>query len=204
MGLNNDKILVFKNAFESKCFQLIVGAYNNVVVDKSISLNLEENDISAILHHNITLNPLSIKWQIFSKTENYIYKENRKIEKGFASKQSRIDFVFSVFHTNLRFEYFIEAKNLNENDSALKRRYIDTGINSYISKKYENGSLVGYLIEGNLDLTISGINSLLKKDGRNTEVLQRKTFKLHKDYFESEHKEVGVLKHLIFEFANNL
>lgn len=203
MGLSKNTSLVFKRAFEYKCFQLIIEAYKLSMKDKSIALDLDENDISAVLHHNITLNPLTIRWHIFSKTESHIYPENQRIEKGFANKQSRIDFIFSIIHSSSQYEYFIEAKNLKENDSALKRRYIDTGINNYISGKYRNGSLIGYLIEGNLDLTVEGINSLLKKDNRSPEILQRKTLKLHKDYFESEHKELGVLKHLMFEFTNN-
>lgn len=201
MGLNKDRGYTFKKAFENQCFQLIIAAYNRAIDEGSVSLNFEENDISAILNHYISINPSSIKWHVFSKTENPLFKENQIIEKGFASKQSRIDFIFSVFHSTLRFEYFIEAKNLKENDSALKRRYIDTGINNYISKKYENGSLVGYLIGGNMDLTIKGINSLLEKDNRNTEVLKHKTLKFYENYYESEHKEIGILKHLIFDFT---
>jgi hypothetical protein len=203
MALNitiNEK---FKKAFEQKCFSLIVEAYQKLISEKiDVSLFME-NDISAILNKNIELNIKSIDWQIFSKTENYIQKDNQVLEKGFADKLSRIDFVFSVFNSTNKYEYFIEAKNLKEKDSALKRRYINTGIDNFTTKKYENGSLVGYLLKGNLNKTIQGINSLLiKKDKRNSEILISKKNDSHKDYFESEHIEIGVLKHLIFDFTN--
>ena len=103
----------------------------------------------------------------------------------------------------LEYTYYFEAKTLKEKDSALKRRYINTGINSFITKKYENGSLVGYLVKGDLNKTIRGINSLLKKDNRNSEILIEKKLQKHNNYYESEHQEIGILKHLIFDFSNN-
>ncbi len=203
MSLNKDIVIAFRKSFEDKCHRLIVQAYKKVVADKIDVSSFMENDISAILNKNIELNPTSIEWQIFSKTENYIFKDNQIIETGFADKQSRIDFVFSVFNSNNKYEYFIEAKNLKEKDSALKRRYINTGINSFITKKYENGSLVGYLVKGDLNKTVQGVNSLLKKDKRETEFLIEKKLQKHNNYYESEHPEIGILKHLIFDFTNN-
>jgi len=203
MALNIGIKEKFRKAFEQKCFSLIVEAYERLVSEKiDVSLFME-NDISAILNKNIELSIKSIDWQIFSKTENYIHKDDQVLKKGFADKLSRIDFVFSVFNSRNKYEYFIEAKNLKEKDSALKRRYINTGINNFTTKKYENGSLVGYLLKGNLSKTIQGINSLLiKKDKRNTQTLISKKNDFHKDYFESWHTEIGVLKHLIFDFTN--
>ena len=202
MALNNTIVIAFKKSFENNCFQLLIEAYHNLISDKSDVTLLMENDISAILNKKIELNSKSIEWKIFSKTENYIFNDNQVIEKGFADKLSRIDFVFSIFNSKKKYEYFIEAKNLKEKDSALNRRYIKTGINNFTSKKYENGSLVGYLIKGDLDTTVQGVNSLLIKDKRNTETLISKKNNLHKDYFESKHIEIGVLKHLIFDFVN--
>lgn len=202
MALNNNIVIAFKKSFEDNCFQLLIEAYQNVISKKTDVTLLMENDISAILSKNIELNSKSIDWKIFSKTENYIFKDNQDIEKGFADKLSRIDFVFSKFTSKNKYEYFIEAKNLKEKDSALKRRYISTGINNFTTKKYENGSLVGYLIKGDLNTTVQGINKLLIKDKRNTQTLNSKKNDLHKDYFESKHIEIGVLKHLIFDFTN--
>ena len=203
MGLNKDKVSAIKNAFENRCYQLIIDAYKKTKVIKAINLDWNENDITSELHKHIISNTLRTKWRISTNVEHHLPKDYIEKVKGYSAKYPRIDLRLTSFNSLSEYEYFFEAKNLKENDSALKRRYIDTGINNYISKKYENGSLVGYLIEGNSDLTIKGINSLLKKDKRNTEVLQLKFLKLHKDYYESEHKDIGILKHLIFEFANN-
>jgi len=203
MALSKDIVFAFRKGFEDNCYQLIIQAYKKVVFDKIDVSSFMENDISAILNKNIELNPKSIEWRIFSKTENYIFNDDQIIEKGFADKQSRIDFVFSVYTSNNKYEYFIEAKNLKEKSSALKRRYINTGINSFTTKKYKNGSLVGYLVKGDLNNTVQGINKLLKKDNRKQEYLVEKKIQKHNYYYESEHKKIGILKHLIFDFTNN-
>jgi hypothetical protein len=203
MALSKDIVFAFRKGFEDNCYQLLIQAYKKVVFDKIDVSSFMENDISAILNKNIELNPKSIEWRIFSKTENYIFNDDQIIEKGFADKQSRIDFVFSVYTSNNKYEYFIEAKNLKEKSSALKRRYINTGINSFTTKKYKNGSLVGYLVKGDLNNTVQGINKLLKKDNRKQEYLVEKEIQEYNYYYESEHKEIGILKHLIFDFSNN-
>ena len=123
-------------------------------------------------------------------------------KKGFADKLPRIDLRMSSITSKLEFKYFFEAKRLKENDSGLKRSYIGDGMDRFISKKYPHGCMLGYLLKGNVNETVIGINLLLIKDNRNTQTLNSKKYGLHKDYFESEHIEIGILKHLIFDFTN--
>ncbi len=191
----------YKKAFEQRCFRLIIEAYQASLNEKTIQLNWNENDISSEIHKHIKENPLRIKWKVSSNVEAHIPKNISKV-KGFADKFPRIDFRLTTFAKSNEYDYFFEAKNLKQNDSALKRRYINTGINNFTSKKYENGSLIGYLVEGKINETVEGINTLLKKDKRETEVLNHKQEKLLKSYYESNHSEIGILKHLIFDFTN--
>lgn len=190
----------FRDAFEQKCFQLIVESYETCLAEKVILLDWNENDITSELHRHLKENPLRLKWKVSTNVEAAIPKDIPKA-KGFSSKFPRIDFRLTSFISTYEFEYFFEAKNLKQNDSALKRRYIDTGINSFVSKKYDNGSLFGYLLEGNLSETVKGINSLLVRDKRNTEILKLGSNNLLKSYFESNHSEIGILKHLLFDFT---
>lgn len=190
-----------KSAFEQKCYQLIIQAYQTSLTEQVIQLDWNENDISSELHQHIKENSLRLKWKFFTQVEPHLPKDIPKV-KGFSDKFPRIDFRLTSFISNCEYEYFFEAKNLKQNDSALKRRYINTGIDSFVSKKYENGSMIGYLLEGKTNETINGINSLLEKDKRNTETLIFKSNKLIKTYFESNHSDIGILKHLIFEFTN--
>ncbi|MCQ9640047.1 hypothetical protein MP478_11685 [Chryseobacterium sp. WG14] len=202
MALNPEIILKAKAAFEQKCFQLLIDAYHICLTEKIIHLDWNENDISSEIHKSIKENPLRKKWKVSTNVEADIPKDIQKV-KGFADKFPRIDFRLTTFSKNEEYEYFFEAKNLRQNDSALKRRYISTGIDNFVSKKYENGSLVGYLLEGKTVNTINGINSLIIKDKRDSEILNPKSHKLLKEsYFESNHSEIGILKHFIFNFTN--
>lgn len=191
----------FRKAFEQKCHQLIIAAYQTSLTEKTIQLEWNENDISSELHRHIKENPLRLKWRVSTNVEADIPKDIPKV-KGFSDKFPRIDFRLTSFKSTDEYEYFFEAKNLKQNDSALKRRYINTGIDSFVSGKYENGSLIGYLLEGRADKTVKGINSLLEKDNRTSETLNLKTNILLKSYYESEHLNISVLKHLILDFTS--
>lgn len=200
MALNTIVYEKFRNAFEQKCYRLIIEAYQTSLTEQLIQLDWNENDISSELHRHLKENPLRLKWKVSTNVEAHIPKDIPKV-KGFSDKFPRIDFRLTSFKSIFEFEYFFEAKNIKQNDSALKRRYINTGIDRFVSKKYENGSLIGYLLEGKTNETIKGINSLLVKDKRNTETLIFKSNKLIKTYYESNHSDIGTLKHLIFDFT---
>ena len=200
MALNTTVYDKFRNAFEQKCFRLIIEAYQTSLGEKVIQLDWNENDISSELHRHIKGNPLRLKWKVSTNVEANIPKDILKV-KGFADKFPRVDFRLTSFITTYEYEYFFEAKNLKQNDSALKRRYIDTGVDNFVSKKYENGSLIGYLLEGKIDETVKGINSLLEKDKRQNEVLHSTSNKLCNSYYESCHSDIRILKHLIFDFT---
>ena len=201
MALNTIVYEKFRNAFEQKCYHLIIDAYQKSLTEKIIQLDWNENDISSELHRHIKENPLRKKWKFLTQVEAHLPTDTNS-EKGFADKFPRIDFKLATFYKDDDCEYFFEAKNLKQNDSSLKRRYIKTGIDSFVSKKYENGSLIGYLLEGRTNETIVGINSLLEKDKRDTETLIHKSNKLIKTYYESDHSDIGTLKHLIFDFTD--
>ena len=201
MGLSHNISSIFKNSYENKCLQLIRDAYDSSISQNRIKCDFDENDITSILNNCIENNPQRSNWQIVSNVEHHLKKDEILEEKGFAAKLPRIDLRFTTFRSNEEFIYHLEAKNLKEKDSYLKRRYIKTGIDNFVLKKYENGSLIGYILEGDLDKTVIGINTLLLKDKRNSEILNSKSFKLHNNYYESEHKEIGVLKHLMFDYS---
>lgn len=201
MALNTTIYGKFRTAFEQRCYRLINDAYQVSLPKKTIQLDWNENDISSELHEHIKENPLRAKWKVSTNIESHIPKNIPKV-KGFADKFPRIDFRLTSFISTFEYEYFFEAKNLKQTDSALKRRYIETGINNFVSKKYTNGSIIGYLLEGKTDETINGINSLLEKDKKNTEILKFKPHEFLSAYYESNHSDIGTLKHLIFDFTN--
>lgn len=200
MALNTIVYAKFRNAFEQKCFRLIIEAYQTSLTEKVIQLDWNENDISQELFEKVDNNTVRLKWNISVSREFYLNKNQEK-SKGFADKLPRIDFRLTNIFAEQEFKYYCEAKRLKQNDSNLKREYIKEGINRFVSKKYPMGCMLGYLLEGKTDETIKGINSLLEKDKRNTETLNIKSNKLHKTCYESNHSVIGTLKHIIFDFT---
>jgi len=201
MGLNKVIVASFKRGFEEKCFQLITESYVTAMETKVIKLNWDENDITSELHEHIKENPLRLKWSIVTNVEQHLPKDATKKKKGFAAKFPRIDLRLVTINSSLEYEYHMEAKNLKEKDSGLKRRYIDTGINNFVSKKYENGCLLGYVLEGEVEKTVDGINKLLKKDDRELDFLKSKPYQLYDKYYESEHLDGMVIRHFLFNFT---
>lgn len=193
---------VYRKAFEEDCIELIVNAYNVAITEKRYQSNWLENDFSELLGYYVNESPLSLDKGITCKTEKKLLSEAENQVKGFADKLPRIDFVYFKVWKKQRFQCYMEAKRLKEKDSALKRAYINEGMDRYISVKYPIGCMLGYLLEGKTDETIIGINSLIIKDKRNTETLNLVSNKLLKSYYESNHSGIGTLRHLIFDFNN--
>ncbi len=202
--LSTSIFLNFQNTFKKRCKTLFIEAYHISISNNSIGIDFEENDITAILHNFINKNPKRKEWKIASNLENYLFDENSIYSKGFASKFSRIDMRFSKFWEDEEHNYFVEAKNLKVNDSGLKRRYITTGIDNFLSggKYYDcDGFLVGYILDGTIEDCKDGVNKLLIKDKRQNEIIDFKELVInnHK-IFESFHTKRNI-KHLFFDYS---
>jgi hypothetical protein len=193
----------FKRAFEDNCIKLLVSAYHEAVMAKSINLNWEENDITAHLHEYIECNPFRLENHIVTNVEHHLKNNSSTKNKGFAAKYSRIDMRFVVFKRTIEYKYFAEAKLLKEKDSKLKRRYITTGIDNFVSRKYYNGCLIAYLVDGILINVVEEINELLKNDKRDSEILIKNICKYYDKYYISEHSSIGTLKHYMFDFTSS-
>ena len=202
--LNTSIIFTFQNKFKERCTSLFVEAYFTSISNKSISLDFHENDITAILHNYIDENPNRKNWKISTNLENHLFDKDAIPIKGFASEFSRIDMRFTKFWQGEEYKYHIEAKNLKSNDSGLKRRYINTGIDNFLTAgSYYNcdGFLVGYILEGTVDNCVDGVNKLLVKDKREGEIINKATTFLSIDNHFSSHKEKEIF-HLFLNYAS--
>jgi hypothetical protein len=159
-----------------------------------------ENDFTEMLDQYITDNKKRIKWRINNTTEKHLHDKSH-IEKGFADKEKRIDMRMSHIKFQNEYHFYIEAKRLKEHDYALKKRYIDTGIDNYLHSIYPKGILVGYLQEGDVDNTIQGINDILNQYNRASECLCRKEHVIHDEYFESVHPNFGIIQHFVLNYT---
>lgn len=201
MGLQKSIITFVKQSFYNKCIILIVEAYNSSITDKPYTTDWRENDFTEMLDKYIFGNKKRLNWNIICNAEPHLHDTCKTLPKGYADKEKRIDMKMTHIAFRNEFHFYIEAKRLKEHDYNLKKRYIETGIDSYISTKYPKGVLLGYLIEGSTDNTINGINDILIKKGRNDEIMIRKNHPIHKDYFESTHSAFGTLGHFVLDYT---
>lgn len=201
--LNNSIFLKLQDKFKERCVTLFIEAYYTSISKKSISLNFDENDITAILHNYIDENPKRLKWSISTNPESHLFDKSVNYTKSFAAKFPRIDMRFVKNWQGVEYKYFMEAKNLKSNNSNSKRRYIKTGIDNFLTAgSYYNcdGFLVGYILEGAVNDCVEGINKLLKKDKREKEVICKLPgFSIERRFSNHNNKE---LFHLFLNFVN--
>jgi hypothetical protein len=176
-----------------------------------VSSDCEEEYISAIIFDYIDKCSQSIEWQIDIVPEYRLYKDEILKREKSAKTAPRIDLRFCGWVKSNKLIYFVEAKNLIETGhyktvtaGYLHKRYIETGIDNYLSGKYPaNGCLIGYILQGNTTNIVGFLNKLLEESGRNSEILRSQSFDLYdfnSDYL-SKHGNTLSLKHLMFEFV---
>lgn len=194
-------VAIFKEKFQLRCMQLVVMAYQKAISSETNICGLEEEDITGLLSRFIDDNPVRLDWNIVNNTEDRLRDKSKLPERGFAKKAARIDLRFTTINNLSEYRHYMEAKNLKKGDSALKRRYITTGIDNFISTKYHEGFLAGYILNGNTLDNIDGLNKLLISDNRDTEMINIYSHKIfgHECYI-SNHSSLN-LKHMFFEFS---
>jgi len=207
----------FEKCFLNNCLVLFGEAYQYIKGNVGISIDWEEENISATIFDYIDKSENAISWNINISDEHRLYYRNVLIGNITAKKASRIDFRLTTNWTEQkkRLEYYIEAKNLIESDcykkgrktkinaKGLHERYINTGIDNFISGKYPlNGCLVGYVLQGNSNIIVEKINDCLKSKNRDSEQLLKfnKLLPCIKFCFKSNHKNGFKLNHYMLNF----
>jgi len=192
---------ILRQQFEFRCLNLIIQAYQAAHISKTITPIFDEEDITEVLNNFLDDNPQRIDWQITTNTENRLRNDKTKKAKGFSKKAARIDLRFTTITSSMDYRYYMEAKNLKIKSSTLKRRYIKTGIDNYISTKYNDGFLVGYILQGDITKNIDGVNKLLVKDTRGAEIISLSPTKISGfDQYLSTHPTIEI-KHMFFDFT---
>lgn len=173
--------------------------------------------ISANFFDYIDKSERAIGRNINISDEHRLYYQNILSGQTTAKSASRIDFRLTTNWTQAkrRCEFYIEAKNLIENNCFKKgrktklnarkihERYINTGIDSFISDKYpKNGCLIGYVLQGVPNNIVDRINSRLSVSNRKSENLKQQVSQIENlsFYFVSSHREQQKLKHYLIKF----
>lgn len=208
----------FKQGFEWECINLLIDAYTYVNSSNNINIDCEEEYISAVLFDYIDHCQRAINWKIDITPEYRLYKDDVLKKVKSAKTAPRIDFRLCGWGNNSKLTYFVEAKNLIEVDSyksnrkskipanKLHIRYIETGIDNYLSEQYpSNGCLVGYILQGETENIVSMLNTCLCNLNRKPEILQLQSLE-QTDlnlYYISSHSNIPSIKHLMFDFTHN-
>lgn len=194
--------IFYKKAFEDDCIELLECAYRIAKSESKYQTDWDENDFSELLSYYVNESELSLKKGITCFTEKKLFSKKETLEKGFADSLSRVDFIYTkIWNAEKRFKLHMEAKRLKENDSALKRAYISDGMDRFITGKYPFGIMLGYLLEGQTSATVKGINTLIIKDKRDTEILHIEHHDIVNPFYESNHSNNRVLRHIILDFT---
>lgn len=181
--LNQDIITLFKAKFEDNCIYLLLDAYTSLQNSNRKVNEENENNITAQLVGFMKKSSLRSDLQIHLERESYIDSDETYDGLQDADKSPRIDIKYSVWNSNIEIEYYMEAKNLAENNwikkstsatidaHKLRKRYIKTGIANFTSGRYPNGCLLGYVVEGNTHKIVELLNKILIAEKRTKEIL---------------------------------
>jgi len=211
---------------EEVSFKVLIEAYLKIIELNQYDIDWEEEQINLELVRFMKKSEFGIIKELTIGIERKLFNENKPpINDNNPKKLPRIDIniVSWRFQKGKALEYFFEAKNLYENNYKKKvasqhiNRYIDTGIENFRISRYYNGSLVGYVLEGNTTKIIEKLNKQLTKD-RVTEdgkyknrainhlssFEQKNYIKNFDCYYESKHltpsEEEILIKHIFLDF----
>lgn len=202
----------FHDAFQNICLSLFVDGYKKMRAEEKYHLDWEENQFSASLCEYIKELKATNSFKIDIIREYHLSNPEFKDGTAKADKANRIDFRLKSWYNSQPIEFHAEAKNLAENNwqkqdgtkvdaSALRSRYINTGIDNILTSEYpKNTFLVGYILQGEIDNITVKINSLLKKRQRVTEFLYIYTpIRNYDKLFCSTHTKNRII-HLFLKF----
>jgi len=206
---------------EEVSFKVLIEAYKLLIESKQYDLSWEEEQFNQQLVVYMKKSKLRVTYILHIDIERKLLNEDKPpIADNDPKKLPRIDIniVSWGFQKDTELEYFFEAKNLYENNFKTKKastyinRYIDTGIENFRISRYYNGSLVGYVLDGETTNVIDRLNVQLTKDRNNknkatnhlSSFEQKNHIKDFDCYYESKHltpsKEEILIKHIFLKF----
>ncbi len=156
-----------------RCLEALQRGYGRMVSDGQYDVNWKEDKLTAHLVEKVKLTGFLRSYQISVNHQPPIYSEEVIYGEDDPSEAPRVDFKFTTWHRKMELDFYAEAKNLSENDwikkegssvnaSNYRARYIDTGIENFLSERYPEGCLLGYVVQGETERVIAGVNKLIQ------------------------------------------
>lgn len=162
-----------KANFVMLCLDALRRGYERMVSDAHYDVDWKEDKLTSHLVEKIKLTGFLNSKQISVNHQPPIYGEGVIYGEDDPNEAPRVDFKFTKWYGHFEYDYYAEAKNLSEADwqkkngamvsaSKYRARYIDTGIENFLSGRYPEGCLLGYIVQGNKQNVIAGINRLIQ------------------------------------------
>lgn len=209
----------FVRSFQHKCITLVCQAHDELCSSNTIAQDMDEEKISMCIATIIGDSQQALEWMIHIDTEHRLpcmdYIRNPTSSKSL----KRIDFRYEmdVWDNDNpgRLRFYMEAKNLYQvdfkkpfnssitNAKASFKRYIVTGIGNITTGDYpSNTLLLGYVLVGDIDSVVKGVNTELSSLNRCSEHLIHIStcYENHlRKIFCSQHSDMFI-KHLMLKF----
>lgn len=197
-------------SFQIEIFNLIYDAYQIIKTKDKISERPDETQISVSLYTALKMLCCNSSWV---NCEYHEFTNDIVAGKKKPISAKRFDFYFGNWSTPKKIEFGVEAKLLSENDFMGKKskfladEYIgEAGMNKYISGIYKSmGCMVGYIIEGEINVIIDKINNQIKNTFDAKQILYKESYSKfnHQEIYQSVHKEKlsYTLFHLMLDFS---
>lgn len=212
-SLSGGIVTSVKQNFEHKCVCLLDWACRRLKTEKIVDGDWGEENISANIYTYIKCSQQAIDDNIFVESEHPFFSQDILDNKKKANSAPCIDIVFQHNWGGHAYYYHVEAKNLIHSDyiktgrkrktkaSKVQRRYIETGIDHFVSSYYPKGCLLGYVLNGTISDITNGINALLSRDGRDSERLQYVSGVEPWVNYQSNHTGMAApIEHFLFNF----
>jgi hypothetical protein len=180
---------IIRENLRLQCILIFVEAYklSTNISPKEHDNDWDEDQFTAYLFQYMEDQPLTLENHWIISPQTPLYTKEVSVGKIHASKAKRPDIKFAKYHASFQkpFCYYIEAKNISENNwekscgskvdaSKQRARYIDTGIKHFKEGIYPDGCLSGYVVQGDVENSFCKLNSLLEKRECNAEILIKK------------------------------
>lgn len=203
-------------SYERICLRVLIGAYRNVYSQKQYELDWEEDQFTEWLIVEMKKHSLTSKHRLHIYSQSLIRKDELPINDNHPKISPKIDFGFWTWElTQNPIEYFIEAKNVSLDNWHKKtgaavsatyylNRYIETGIGNFKTGRYVNGSLVGYVLNGDIERIVQKLNERLTVPQRLKCISENCNIEDYPHIYLSEHpiEEFSIkIKHVFLSFV---
>ncbi|AGR78391.1 hypothetical protein A7H1H_2149 [Aliarcobacter butzleri 7h1h] len=203
---------------EQVSIKLLIDSFNLVKTDKLYNLDWDEEQFSSHIVSYMNNHFLTSAFHLHINIEEKLLDLNiLPIGKNNPKYLPRIDISISswIFKNNEKLQYFFEAKNLSENNwekgtgkkvnaKYYLDRYILTGIENFRTKRYYNGSIIGYILEGNITNIVTKLNMKLLNNSNTIQNIENVNLLPSCEIYHSKHQTPDTdsieIKHIFLKF----